>query len=140
MEHAHEEAVAALARAGVTAVLLPIASFTLADKAPDVALFRKYGLPMAVASDANPGTAPTESLPLALAFAVRNYGLTPDEVWQGVTRRSAHCLGESLRGSLQAGSLADFVVWDLPHELALLQPWGTAKAHRVVREGRFLLP
>jgi imidazolonepropionase len=126
----------ALAAAGTRAVLLPVASFTLAQVPPPVALMRQAGIGMVVATDANPGTAPTESLPLALALAVRNYGLTPHEALLGATREAAHALGLGDRiGSLSAGLEADLVVWDLPHEHAILEPWGAPKTRLVLRNG-----
>jgi imidazolonepropionase len=127
---------AALAAAGTRAVLLPIASFTLGQAPPPIAAMRASGVRLVVASDANPGTAPTESLPLALAFALRSYGLRPDEALLGATREATHALGLGDRvGSLAPGMEADFVVWDLPHEHAILQPWGTPKARLVMRGG-----
>ncbi|HEY3594533.1 MAG TPA: imidazolonepropionase [Polyangiaceae bacterium] len=127
----------AMARAGTHAVLLPVASFTLAQTAPNVSLLRAAGVRIVVASDANPGTAPTESLPLALALAFRSYGLTPAEALLGATREAASSLGLADRaGVLAAGFDADWVLWDLPHEHAILQPWGTPKAKLVVRGGR----
>jgi imidazolonepropionase len=131
----------ALARAGTRAVLLPVASFTLAQSPPPIALIREAGVPMVVASDANPGTAPTESLPLALAMAVRSYGLTPAEALAGATREAAHSLGLGDRaGVLRTGFEADFVVWDLPHEHAIVQPWGGPKVRLVCRAGREISP
>jgi imidazolonepropionase len=92
---------------------------------------------MVVASDANPGTAPTESLPLALALAVRWYGLSPDEALLGATREAAISLGLRERaGVLASGYDADLVVWDLPHEHAIVQPWGSPKVRLVVRAGQ----
>lgn len=130
------EGIAAIAAAGVRAVLLPIASFTLGKAPPPIAALRAAGVPLVVASDANPGTAPTESLPLALALAVRNYGLTPAEALLGATREAAAALGlEHVTGVLRAGLAADLVVWDLPHENAVLQPWGTSRARSVMRAG-----
>src|SRR5262249_18088225 len=118
----------ALAHAGTRAVLLPVASLTLNQAPPPIALIRNAGVPILVASDANPGTAPTESLPLALALAVRSYGLTPEEALAGATREAAHSLGLGDRvGVLRSGYEADFVVWDLPHEHAIVQPWGSSK-------------
>jgi imidazolonepropionase len=134
LEHVSDEAIAALARAGTHAVLLPIASFTLNQAPPPVEALRRGGVPLVVASDANPGTAPSESLPLAMALAVRQYGLTPDEAIAGATRLAARSLGLE-RGVLAEGACADFVVWDLPHETAIVQPWGTTKARAVYREG-----
>lgn len=131
----------ALAAAGTRAVLLPVASFTLGQSPPPIALLRSSGVGIVVASDANPGTAPTESLPLALALAVRNYGITPDEALLAATREAAHALGLDGRvGILSSGFEADLVVWDLPHEHSIVQPWGTAKTHLVMRGGQTQTP
>jgi len=128
----------ALAAAGVAAVLLPVASFALGQAPPPLAVLRAAGVTLVVASDANPGTAPTESLPLAMALAVRLYGLSPDEALLGATRHAAASLGLSDRGLLRTGSRADFVVWDLPHEHAIVQPWGVPRTQAVVGAGRLL--
>jgi imidazolonepropionase len=126
----------AMARAGVRAVLLPVASFTLKQEPPPVAALRAAGVPLVVASDANPGTAPTESLPLALALAVRSYGLGVAEALLGATREAAASLDLGDRtGSLRAGLSADLVLWDLPHENAIVQPWGASRARTTVRSG-----
>lgn len=137
LEHVSPAALAALARAGTRAVLLPVASFTLGQSPPPVASMRAAGVPLVVASDANPGTAPTESLPLALAFAVRLYGLTPEEALLGATREAAASLGlANTTGALAPGLDADLVVWDLPHEAALIEPWGAPKVREVLRRGK----
>jgi imidazolonepropionase len=140
LESVSEAGIAALARAGVAATLLPTASFTLGQTPPPVAAFRAAGVPMVVASDANPGTAPTESLPLAMALAVRLYGLTPAEALLGATRHAAFSLGLAggvprPRGALAPGARADIVVWDLPHENAIVQPWGAPRTRVVLRGG-----
>jgi len=135
VEHIAPAGIEALARAGVAAVLLPVASFTLAQPPPPVKALRDAGVSLVVASDANPGTAPTESLPLALALAVRSYGMTPDEALVAATRHAALSLGLADRGVLREGARADVVVWDLPHEHALVQPWGAAKTHAVLVDG-----
>jgi imidazolonepropionase len=141
LENVGARDVEALARAGTRAVLLPVASFTLAQAPPPVDLLRSAGVPLVVASDANPGTAPTESLPLALALAVRLYGLRPDEAIAGATREAAHSLGLGDRvGVVKKGFAADLVLWDLPHEHAIIQPWGTPKTKLVMRQGRVLVP
>lgn len=141
LENVDATGIAALAEAGVAATLLPIASLSLGQAPPPIRELRKAGVRLVVASDANPGTAPTESLPLAMALAVRMYGLTPAEAILGATRDAAASLGlagEGVprpRGALVAGASADLVVWDLPHEHAILQPWGAPKTHLVLREG-----
>lgn len=128
----------ALAAAGTRAVLLPVASFTLGQAPPPIDALREAGVPLVVASDANPGTAPTESLPLAMALAVRLYGLGVAECLLGVTREAARSLGLDDVGVLREGASADLVRWGLPHEEALAQPWGVARAREVLREGRAL--
>jgi len=143
VEHIGRESLSRLAAAGTRPVLLPVASFTLVQAPPPIQAMRDAGLELVVASDANPGTAPTESLPLALAFAVRGYGLTPSEALLGATRHAAASLARPLvdrspRGALMPGAPADFVVWDLPHELAIVQPWGVSRTRLVVRDGRTL--
>lgn len=135
LEHLSPAGARALAGAQITAGLLPIASFTLAQPPPDVAMLRKAGVKLVVASDANPGTAPTESLPLAMALAARSYGLSPTEVLEGVTSHAARSLALDDTGVLRIGARADLVMWDLAHELALIQPWGTPRTRLVLRDG-----
>lgn len=141
LEHIDEAGIALLARHTIAAVLLPVASFTLGQRPPPVAALRAAGVPLVVASDANPGTAPSESLPLAMALAVRMYEMTCAEVLLGATRLAAASLGlwgggaSPPRGALAPGARADLVVWDLPHENAIVQPWGTPKTWVVLRDG-----
>jgi imidazolonepropionase len=141
VEHIDDEGIALLASAGIAAVLLPVASFTLGQEPPPVAALRAAGVTMVIASDANPGTAPSESLPLAMALAVRMYELSPVETILGATRYAAASLGlwgggvPHPRGALVPGARADMVVWDLPHENAIVQPWGGPKTWVVLRDG-----
>lgn len=137
LEHISEAGAAALAAAGVHGVLLPVASFTLGQAPPPVARLREAGVTLVVASDANPGTAPTESLPLAMALAVRSYGLSIEETILGVTAHAAASLNVG-GGVLRPGAPADVVLWDLPHEDELAQPWGVPKTRAVLRAGRVI--
>ncbi len=140
LEHVSADGIAALARAGVAATLLPVAGFTLAQLPPPVAALRAAGVRLVVASDANPGTAPTESLPLALCMSVRDYGLSIEEAILGSTRHAAAALGLVDRGVLRQGARADLVVWDLPHEAAIVQPWGVPKTLEVIARGKRIYP
>ncbi len=135
LEHVSAEGIAALASAGVAAGLLPTACFSLGQSPPPIAALRAGGVAMIVASDANPGTAPTESLPLAMAIGVRFYRLTIAEVILGATRVAADSLLEPTRGRLAVGATADVTVWDLPHENAIVQPWGVSRVRAVFRDG-----
>ena len=133
LEHVGERGLEAMAAAGVRAVLLPVASFTLKQEPPPVAAMRRAGVRLVVATDANPGTAPTESLPLAIALAVRSYGLTVAEALLGATREAAASLGlEDVCGALRPGLSGDVAMWDLPHEAALVQPWGAPPVHALL--------
>ncbi len=135
LEHIGDAGIERLAAAKTHAVLLPTASFLLRQAPPPIDKLRAAGIALVVASDANPGTAPTESLPLAMALAVRLYGLTPAEAILGATRNAANALRLGDRGVLASGNIADLCVWELPHEFAILQPWGVSRTERVVCSG-----
>ncbi|HEV2816270.1 MAG TPA: imidazolonepropionase [Allosphingosinicella sp.] len=121
VEHLDEEGVAAMARAGTVAVLLPGAFYALREtKKPPVDLLRRYGVPMAVASDCNPGTSPVLSPTLMLSMACTLFGLTPEEALAGMTRAGARALGlQDEAGTVSAGKAADLCVWRIgrPAEL-----------------------
>jgi imidazolonepropionase len=138
LEHVSAGGVKALAQAGVTVVLLPLTNLTLDQPPPPIAFLREAGVRLVVASDANPGTAPSESLPLALALAVLRWPLSADEALLGATRHAAAALTLPDRGVLREGLRADLVAWDLPHEHAILQPWGVSKTSVVMVGGRVL--
>jgi imidazolonepropionase len=134
LEHCSRSAADALAAAGTSAVLLPVASYTLRQDPPNVAQLREAGVALVVASDANPGTAPTESLPLAMAMAARSYGLTIDEVLLGATSRAAASLDLDC-GVLRPGASADLVLWSLRDEHQLVQPAGVSLTAQVFSRG-----
>lgn len=121
LEYTNDDGVAALARAGTVAVLLPGAFYALREtRLPPVAALRAQRVPMAVATDCNPGTSPVTSLLLMLNMACTLFGLTPDEALAGATRHAARALGLADRGTLALGQRADLALWDIamPAELA----------------------
>ena len=121
LEHAGEEGVAAMARAGMVAVLLPGAFYALREtRKPPVELLRRYGVPMAVATDCNPGTSPVLSPTLMMSMACTLFGLTPEEALAGMTRAGAKALGlQDEIGIVAAGKAADLCIWRIgrPAEL-----------------------
>ncbi|UIL51280.1 MULTISPECIES: imidazolonepropionase [Pantoea] len=121
LEYATEADAQAMAQHGTVAVLLPGAFYLLREtQRPPVELFRRYGVPMALASDANPGTSPALSLRLMLNMGCTLFGMTPEEALAGVTLYGAQALGlADTQGSLEAGKVANFVHWPLarPAEL-----------------------
>jgi imidazolonepropionase len=122
LEFLSERGAEALAKAGTVAVLLPGAYFTLRQTTPPpVALLRAAGVPMAVSTDANPGTSPCTSILLMLNMACTLFGLTPEEALTGATRHAARALGlDAEIGTLEVGKRADFALWRIerPAELA----------------------
>ena len=140
LEHLTEETAKAMSEAGTVAVLLPGAYYFLREtNPPPVQLLRSHGVPMAVGSDANPGTCPTGSLLLMLNMACTLFRLTPEEALAGVTRHAARALGVlDLIGTLEPGKDADFVLWDI-QEPAELSYWlGFNPAIAVVKGGRLV--
>ena len=136
LECTDEAGVAAMARAGTVAVLLPGSFYALREtRMPPIAAFREHGVPMAVATDLNPGTSPLRSLRLAINMACTLFRLTPEDALRGVTVNAARALGLRDRGMLAVGQRADMVVWNAckPAELAY---WiGGALAARVFAGG-----
>lgn len=121
VEHTSEAGVRAMAEAGTVAVLLPGAFHCLRETVlPPLDLFRRHGVPMAVATDCNPGTSPLQSLRLAMSLACTHFRLTPEEALRGATIQAAHALGLADRGRLRVGMRADFACWNIgrPAELA----------------------
>nr|WP_245409713.1 imidazolonepropionase [Allosphingosinicella vermicomposti] len=113
LEHADEAGIAAMARAGMVAVLLPGAFYALREtREPPVDLLRKYKVPMAVATDCNPGTSPVLSPTLMLNMATTLFRLTPEEALAGMTVHAAKALGLADDiGTVSAGKAADLCVW-----------------------------
>lgn len=112
LEHLSESGVSAMAAAGTVAVLLPGAFYALREiKLPPIDLLRQHGVPMAVATDCNPGTSPLLSLRLAAGMGCTLFRLTPEEALRGVTVNAARALGLTDRGTLAVGQRADLVMW-----------------------------
>ncbi|MFK2876699.1 imidazolonepropionase [Rhodanobacter hydrolyticus] len=112
LEHLGETGIAAMAKAGTVAVLLPGAFYALREThLPPVAALREHGVPIAVATDCNPGTSPLLSLRLAANMACTLFRLTPEEALRGVTANAARALGVADRGTLAVGQRADLVAW-----------------------------
>jgi imidazolonepropionase len=137
LEHLDEAGVQALAAAGTVAVLLPGAFYFLRDtQLPPVALLRRHGVPMAVATDHNPGSSPALSLQLMVHMACTLFRLTPEEALRGATSNAARALGLQDRGRLEAGLRADFAVWNVEHPRELAYWFGRNACRRVVIAGQ----
>lgn len=141
LEHTSADSIAALASSGTVAVLLPGAAYVLGDEAPPpVDALREAGVPMAVATDCNPGTSPLLSLPLAMHLACTRFGLTVAEAVAGPTEHAARALGlEGEIGVLAPGARADLVVWDVETPAQLVYWLGADPVHAVLKDGRFVV-
>jgi len=137
IEYLDESGVQAMAQSGTVAVLLPGAFYFLQERQrPPVAQLRKYGVPMAVATDYNPGTSPFASIHLAMNMACVQFGLTPEEAWAGVTRHAAKALGRGeTHGQLRAGYVADFIVWDAQNPVEMVYEPGRNPLYQRVFRG-----
>ncbi len=137
LEWLDDGGVAAMAGAGSVAVLLPGAYYFLREtRLPPVAALRAAGVPIAIATDHNPGSSPGLSLLLMLNMACTLFRLTPEEAVRGVTTNAARALGLGDRaGTLQTDRQADFAVWDLDHPNELAYWFGRNPCRRVVRAG-----
>lgn len=132
LEWLDAEGVAALRAAGSVAVLLPGAFYYLREtKLPPVAALRAAGVPIAVATDCNPGTSPLTSLRIAANQACLLFGLTPAEAFAGITREAARALGLADRGRLAVGLRADFALWRIEHPAELVCHLGMRPLHAV---------
>jgi len=136
LEHLSASGIAALRGAGTVAMLLPGAYYFLRDTTlPPVQALRDAGVPLAIATDHNPGSSPCLSLLLMLNMACTLFRLTPEEAWRGVTVNAARALGLQDRGTLAPGQRADFVVWDAEHPRELAYRFGHNPCLRVVFGG-----
>lgn len=137
LEYLDAEGVAAMAAAGTVAVLLPGAFHTLREtQAPPVAALRAAGVPMAVATDCNPGSSPLTDPLMALNMACTLFRLTPMEALAGMTRHAARALGLADRGTLAPALRADLCLWDIAHPAELAYRLGWNPLHRRIIGGR----
>ena len=137
LEYTDEDGAAALAAAGTVAVLLPGAFYVLREKQlPPVEAFRRHKVPIAIATDSNPGTSPITSLLLTMNMAATLFRLTVDECLAGVTRNAARALGRTDVGALEAGKTCDLAIWDIERPAELIYRIGFNPLHARVRSGR----
>ena len=138
LEYTDEDGVAAMARAGTVAVLLPGAFYVLREtQLPPVARLRHHGVPIAVATDSNPGTSPITSLLTTMNMAATLFRLTVDEIVAGVTREAARALGRlDDRGTLEPGKCCDLAIWNIARPAELVYRIGFNPIHARVRRGR----
>jgi imidazolonepropionase len=132
IEYTSAQGVRAMAAAGTVAVLLPGAFHVLREtKLPPIALLREHRVPIAIATDLNPGTSPVVSMRLAMNFACTLFRLTPEEALRGATVNGARALGLDDRGRLAPGLRADLVLWDIAHPSELSYWLGGSPARQV---------
>ena len=137
LEYLDEDGVRAMAAAGTVAVILPGAFYTLREtQSPPIDLLRRHGVPMAVATDCNPGSSPMTSLTLAMNMACTLFRMTPQEALLGTTAHAARALGLSDRGRIAAGQRADLAVWDATHPAELSYRIGATPLHARIIGGR----
>ncbi|MCX8477771.1 MAG: imidazolonepropionase [Sphingomonas sp.] len=138
LEHLDEAGVAAMARAGTVAVLLPGAFyFTREERKPPVEALRRAGVPIAVATDCNPGTSPLSSPLLAMNMAATLFRLTVEECIAGMTREAARALGRlDSVGTLEAGKRCDLAIWDVGEPAELVYRMGFNPLHARIWGGQ----
>ena len=136
LEYLDEAGVRALAAAGTVAVILPGAFYTLREtQSPPIALLRQHHVPMAVATDMNPGSSPMPSLLLAMNMACTLFRLSPAEALAGVTVHAAKALGMADRGALSVGKVADLAIWNCAHPAELAYRIGFNPLHQRIIGG-----
>ncbi|MBA3820214.1 MAG: imidazolonepropionase [Deltaproteobacteria bacterium] len=128
LEQVTDAGIAAMARAGIVAVMLPGACIQLRLPVPPIAKLRAAGVAMAIASDLNPGSSYCEALPIQLWLATTHYGMTVDEAWLGVTRHAATALGLTGVGTLTVGAPADLVLWRCEEPATVPYRYGASAA------------
>lgn len=138
LEYLHADGIAAMREAGTTAMLLPGAYYFLREtKLPPVAALRAAGVPIALATDCNPGTSPLTSILLTMNMAAVQFGLTVDECLLGVTRSAARALGMQREvGTLEVGKHCDLAIWDIDRPADLVGRIGFNPLHQRIWMGQ----
>jgi|TARA_B110000902_G_scaffold5352_2_gene6298 imidazolonepropionase len=137
IEYSSLASIEAMAQHGTVAVILPGAFYFLREKqSPPIKLLREHKVPIAIATDSNPGSSPTTSLLLVMNMACTFFHLTPEEVLAGVTRNAAKALGVGEdRGTLELGKRADFALWSIQEPAELCYWIGENHCSAVVKDG-----
>ena len=137
VEYACDADAKALAGSGTVAVILPGAFYTLREtQAPPIQSFRSHGVPMALATDCNPGSSPLASLLLTMNMACTLFRMTPQEALLGVTAHAARALGLTGRGQIAVGQQADLCIWDVSHPAELSYRIGFNPLHKRIFKGQ----
>ena len=137
LEYVSDAGITALAKAGTAAVLLPAATFFLMSPTkPPARQLIEAGVPVAIATDFNPGTCPTEAMGAVLELACLSLGLSIDEAIAAATLNAAHALGRAGEtGSIEVGKRADFVIHAVPNRYHLVYRFGVRRVRTVVVSG-----
>ena len=138
LEYTDDEGVAALAAAGTVAVLLPGAFYFLRERQrPPIDALRRAGVPLAVATDCNPGTSPLTSILAAMNLAAVEFGLSTEECLAGVTRAAARALGlQATTGTIEAGKWCDLAIWNVAQPAELVHNLGARPLHCRIWHGQ----
>lgn len=138
LEHLDEEGVIAMAKAGTVAVVLPGAFYFLRETVkPPIDLLRKHGVPIALATDANPGTSPLTSPLMTLNMGCTLFRLTPEEALAGMTRNAARALGmQDEIGTIEVGKACDLAIWEIERPAELAYRMGFNPLHARIRNGQ----
>jgi imidazolonepropionase len=139
LDHVTAAGVEALRASGTVAVLLPAVALSMKTPQPPARMLLDAGVPVAIATDCNPGTAYVESMPLVIALAVLEMGLTPEEAVWSATRGGALAVEEEEKGMVVEGAIADLIVLDAPSAVHLAYRPGTDLVGSVLKGGRFVV-
>ena len=139
LEAVSPEGIAAMAKAGTTAVLLPGAALACRCPWPPARDILDAGVNLALGTDLNPGSSMTSSLPLMMSLACMQMGVTVEEAWRAVTVNAARCLGLEETGTVTAGARADLVIWNAPDYRYIPYHYGDNHVKKVIKDGVVVL-